>query len=285
MLVSVYSPDGGIIINDAAAGQFTILIDRNHLSQVMPGDHVSDLVREMTNGFQERSVGRHRDSGARHDAMSQQTLTVPSVGPPGPIGPSGPMGPPGPQGPQGPGGTGPQGPAGPAGPQGVKGDAGPPGPQGPQGADSTVPGPPGGLGEAPSDGKVYGRRNAAWGAAVNLAGDTMAGPLALAADPSAAMQAATKQYVDGKAGAGSHGQVYFQYVSATQVQLVPLNGNAIKINGVSYGLLAAISANNSGAFIDGIAGGTLAASTFYYVYLFNNGGTLALDLFGHGPRD
>ena len=28
VLVSVYSPDGGIIINDAAAGQFTILIDR-----------------------------------------------------------------------------------------------------------------------------------------------------------------------------------------------------------------------------------------------------------------
>jgi hypothetical protein len=43
---------------------------------------------------------------------------------------------------------------------------------------------------------------------VNVAGDTMAGPLTLAADPTSALQAATKQYVDGKtitAGTGLTG--------------------------------------------------------------------------------
>lgn len=56
---------------------------------------------------------------------------------------------------------------GPQGPPGVPGGPGPPGPPGPPGADSTVPGPPGppgpgGVPEAPTDGQVYGRQNAAW---------------------------------------------------------------------------------------------------------------------------
>jgi hypothetical protein len=54
VLVSVWSPDGGIVINDATAGTFTIIIGRDAMVQMAPGDYVSDIVREMTNGFQER---------------------------------------------------------------------------------------------------------------------------------------------------------------------------------------------------------------------------------------
>ena len=72
---------------------------------------------------------------------------------------------------------------------------GPQGEPGPPGADSTVPGPPGpegppGAGYDPAEADLR---------YVNVAGDTMGGPLALSADPTAALHAATKQYVDGKA--------------------------------------------------------------------------------------
>jgi len=67
-----------------------------------------------------------------------------------------------------------------------------------------LPGPPsGGVGGAapPADGLVYGRKkvgaaDATWTRAVAVAGDTMTGALSLAADPTAALHAATKQYVD-----------------------------------------------------------------------------------------
>lgn len=59
-----------------------------------------------------------------------------------------------------------------------------------------------GLTDAPNDGTVYGRRNAVWAKVVNAAGDTMTGALALTADPTTALQAATKQYVDTKSGGG-----------------------------------------------------------------------------------
>lgn len=52
--VSVFSPDNGIAITGATNGTFTILIDRQRLSQLQPGDYVSDLVRELSNGTQER---------------------------------------------------------------------------------------------------------------------------------------------------------------------------------------------------------------------------------------
>jgi hypothetical protein len=53
--------------------------------------------------------------------------------------------------------------------------------------------------DAPSDGSVYGRLNAAWSKVLALVGGTLTGPLTLAADPVAALQAATKQYVDNTA--------------------------------------------------------------------------------------
>jgi hypothetical protein len=54
----------------------------------------------------------------------------------------------------------------------------------------------GGITDAPSDGKTYGRLNGAWSQALAITGGTLTGPLTLAADPASVMQAATKQYVD-----------------------------------------------------------------------------------------
>lgn len=54
----------------------------------------------------------------------------------------------------------------------------------------------GGFVEAPIDGTLYGRVNAAWSRGVKLAGDTMTGPLLLSANPTVPLGAATKQYVD-----------------------------------------------------------------------------------------
>jgi hypothetical protein len=56
VVVSVSSPDKGITITDAVGGAFTILIDRETLSQLQPGDYVADLVRLMPNGLQERML-------------------------------------------------------------------------------------------------------------------------------------------------------------------------------------------------------------------------------------
>jgi hypothetical protein len=61
------------------------------------------------------------------------------------------------------------------------------------------------LTDGPNDGFAYGRQSAAWARVVPLAGGTLTGPLAttstvtLNADPAAALQAATKQYVDNTA--------------------------------------------------------------------------------------
>ena len=55
VFVSVTSDAGdGILINDAAGGAFTIVIPRDMMVRMVPGDYVADLVREMTNGYQER---------------------------------------------------------------------------------------------------------------------------------------------------------------------------------------------------------------------------------------
>jgi hypothetical protein len=52
--ISVYSPANGITISDPVNGLFTILLDRPRLSQLQAGDYTSDIVRLMTNGWQER---------------------------------------------------------------------------------------------------------------------------------------------------------------------------------------------------------------------------------------
>lgn len=50
--------------------------------------------------------------------------------------------------------------------------------------------------DAPSDGHLYGRMNVTWVQALPLSGGSMLGTLTLQADPTAPLQAATKQYTD-----------------------------------------------------------------------------------------
>jgi hypothetical protein len=164
-----------------------------------------------------------------------QTIQVPEQGPPGPQGPQGNTGAvsdvQGPQGPQGPkgdkGDTGFAGATGPQGPQGIQGTTGATGAQGPAGvgvstvyyADAPPTGVPDGTMWWESDtGLLYIRYNdgdsTAWVIAapqpdlatfVQKTGDTLTGPLILAADPATALGAATKQYVDTFVGTISPG--------------------------------------------------------------------------------
>jgi len=71
------------------------------------------------------------------------------------------------------------------------------------------------------------------------------------------------------------------YVSATQIQFCPFNGNAVYIpNGTtrSYSIPSScVFGANTSTFIDGTGSSNLASSTTYYVYLFDNSGVLAID--------
>jgi hypothetical protein len=71
------------------------------------------------------------------------------------------------------------------------------------------------------------------------------------------------------------------YVAATTIQFCPFNGNAVYIpNGAtrSYNIPAAcLAAANTGTFLEGVGGSGLAASTLYYVYVFDNAGVLTID--------
>ena len=58
------------------------------------------------------------------------------------------------------------------------------------------------LGDATSDGFSYGRLNGAWAKVLPLTGGTLTGSLILNADPTVALGAATKQYVDAHTAAG-----------------------------------------------------------------------------------
>jgi hypothetical protein len=69
------------------------------------------------------------------------------------------------------------------------------------------------------------------------------------------------------------------YSSATLLTFTPFNGDRIKINGTIYPMPAAGIAGlgNTGVYVNGTAGQNLAASTTYYVYAFNNSGTVTAD--------
>src|SRR5579872_5728625 len=74
------------------------------------------------------------------------------------------------------------------------------------------------------------------------------------------------------------GQCYFKYVSSASAALMPQDGSYITIAGVDYAIPAAgVSANPASCFINGVASQSLTPNTLYYVYAFNNSGTLALD--------
>jgi hypothetical protein len=54
VVLSLSSPTNGITLDNATAGQFSIRITRDMLSQLEEGSYVADLVRLMTNGYVER---------------------------------------------------------------------------------------------------------------------------------------------------------------------------------------------------------------------------------------
>jgi hypothetical protein len=69
------------------------------------------------------------------------------------------------------------------------------------------------------------------------------------------------------------------YSNATTLTFKPYNGDLIKINGsvyrIPYAGIAGLA--NTGAFVNGTASQNLSANTLYYVYAFNNAGTLTAD--------
>jgi hypothetical protein len=85
--------------------------------------------------------------------------------------------------------------------------------------------------EAPNDGFTYGRQSLTWAKALNLAGGTLTGNLILNADPSTALGAATKQYVDSHTSgipsdAPSDGTYYGRF-NAAWSRVVPLVGSTM----------------------------------------------------------
>lgn len=80
-----------------------------------------------------------------------------------------------------------------------------------------------GLGEAPTDGALYGRAGAAWAKGVKLVGDTMTGPLILSGAPSDPLQAATKAYVDANSTAGAVRYDAAQSLTAAQAEQARTN--------------------------------------------------------------
>jgi hypothetical protein len=67
--------------------------------------------------------------------------------------------------------------------------------------------------------------------------------------------------------------------TATQIRFGPYNGDLIKVNGVVYNIPAAgaLVGNNTGTYVNQVAGQNLAASTLYYVYVFWTGSALAIN--------
>lgn len=72
---------------------------------------------------------------------------------------------------------------------------------------------------------------------------------------------------------------YLAYSSATAITFTPKNGSWIKINGLLYEIPSAGIAGgaNTSVFVNGSGGSNLASSTLYYVYAFNNSGTVTFD--------
>jgi hypothetical protein len=69
------------------------------------------------------------------------------------------------------------------------------------------------------------------------------------------------------------------YSSATALLFTPFNGNQIQISGTLFTIPTAGIAGlaNTSVFVNGIGASNLAASTTYYVYAFNNAGTVTAD--------
>jgi hypothetical protein len=113
------------------------------------------------------------------------------------------------------------------------------------------------------------------------AGDTMTGPLVLPADPTAALQAATKQYVDAHAPAGPplNGFIFgctltINTAAATQFQITygfctgkKYADNTMAIMSSPSGIRKTLAAFAEGANNGGVVGGAIAANTWYYAFM------------------
>ena len=85
-----------------------------------------------------------------------------------------------------------------------------------------------------------------------------------------------------------HGRL--TYVSATQLKFSPFCGNKIKINGVIYTIpaagIAGLSGTGSVFNVNTVASQPLAANTTYWIFAFNNAGTITASFFtgsAHSP--
>ena len=78
------------------------------------------------------------------------------------------------------------------------------------------------------------------------------------------------------------------YVSGTSLSFAPYNGEQIRIAGTVYvlpsggltgtsGAGCGSSTNNNSVYVNGTSGQALSSNTLYYVYVFNNSGTLTCD--------
>lgn len=223
-------------------------------------------------------------------------------GAPGPQGPSGSAGPAGPPGVTG--AEGPPGPAGPDGQQGIQGPAGNPGAAGPAGPTGPVgqTGPQGPQGAVGPQGLTGPQGSQGPAGAGIIPGGTVGQVLSKLSNTDYDVAWQTK---GGLPTGGTLGQVLTKnsatdfdavwsqpamqvpncgrllFVSATALSYLPFNGGVIKINGILYPLPTGANGiaglNNTNVYREGLAGQNLAASTQYFVYVFNNGGVLTAD--------
>ena len=74
------------------------------------------------------------------------------------------------------------------------------------------------------------------------------------------------------------GEVQLQFITATQLKAVPWNGNKVMVNGALMSVPSGgLSIANTNIHINGTAGQSLAASTLYYLYVWNSGGNFTED--------
>lgn len=106
----------------------------------------------------------------------------------------------------------------------------------------------------------------------------MTAQLTLIAPPVNPTDAAAKSYVDQSTFVQCGRLVLGAASPATSIKFIPYKGDSVKINGVIYTIPAAgVSAGQTGVYVNGVAGQNIVGSTVYYVYLFNNAGTLTID--------
>lgn len=76
---------------------------------------------------------------------------------------------------------------------------------------------------------------------------------------------------------------YLEYVSATSIKLAPSGGDTIIIDGLLFTLPnTGLTSGLSNVYVNGVSGQSLAASTVYDVFVFNNSGTLTFDFWSTG---